>query len=236
MRAESPGSTFPPANGRACTGRKEAELWQWLVKINPRELLLPQGRKIPPQYNELSAQVTSVPPGTYFNPSSSMGKITESQGNAGLKSLDLADKPELVRACGALLTYLEHTQKDELGHLGEFKPLNLGKHLLLDEVTEKNLEIFRRLDGKAGKGTLWRVLDRTMTPMGGRLLEARLRQPWRDLAPIEREPGLRGLPARAGPAPFRPAPRPGFGLRSRKGCPRESSWDGPRPRTSSPCA
>ena len=166
--------------------RKEAELWQWLVKINPRELLLPQGRKIPPQYNELSAQVTSVPPGTYFNPSSSMGKITESQGNAGLESLDLADKPELVRACGALLTYLEHTQKGELGHLGEFKPLNLGKHLLLDEVTEKNLEIFRRLDGKAGRGTLWRVLDRTMTPIGGRLLEARLRQPWRDLAPIER--------------------------------------------------
>ena len=166
--------------------KKEPELWQWLIKINPRELLLPQGRKIPPQYNELSAQVTSVPPGTYFNQSSSAIKIKELQQTAGLESLDLTDKPELVRACGALLTYLEHTQKSELGHLGEFKPLNLGKHLLLDEITEKNLEIFRRLDGKTGKGTLWRVLDRTMTPMGGRLLEARLRQPWRDLAPIER--------------------------------------------------
>ena len=166
--------------------KKEPELWQWLIKINPRELLLPQGRKIPAQYGELSAQVTSVPPGVYFNPASSADKIKELQHIAGLESLDLADKPELVRACGALLTYLEHTQKSELGHLGEFKPLNLGKHLLLDEVTEKNLEIFRRLDGKTGKGTLWRVLDRTMTPMGGRLLEARLHQPWRDLAPIER--------------------------------------------------
>lgn len=167
-------------------GKKEPELWQWLIKINPREMLLPQGRTIPPQYEELSPQVTSVPPGAYFDLSSSTGKITELQGTTDLKSLDLQDKPELVRACGALLTYLEHTQKSELGHLGEFKPLNLGKHLLLDEVTEKNLEIFRRLDGKAGKGTLWRVLDRTMTPMGGRLLEARLRQPWRDLNPIEK--------------------------------------------------
>ena len=166
--------------------KKEPELWQWLIKINPRELLLPQGRKIPPQFNELSAQVTSVPPGAYFNQASSAEKIRELQQTAGLESLDLADKPELVRACGALITYLEHTQKGELGHLGEFKPLNLGKHLLLDEVTEKNLEIFRRLDGKTGKGTLWRVLDRTMTPMGGRLLEARLRQPWRDMSPIER--------------------------------------------------
>ncbi len=108
------------------------------------------------------------------------------QETADLESLDLNDKPELVRACGALLTYLEHTQKSEFGHLGEFKPLNLSKHLLLDEVTERNLEIFRRYDGKTGKGTLWKVLDRTMTPMGGRLLEARLRQPWRDMSPIEK--------------------------------------------------
>ncbi len=166
--------------------KKEPELWQWLVKINPRELLLPQGSKVPPQYNELSGQVTSVPPGAYFDAASAASKISELQGVSGLEILDLNDKHELVRACGALLTYLEHTQKSEFGHLGEFKPLNLGKHLLLDEVTERNLEVFRRLDGKAGKGTLWKVLDRTMTPMGGRLLEARLRQPWRDLSPIEK--------------------------------------------------
>ncbi len=56
--------------------------------------------------------------------------------------------------------------------------------MLLDEVTERNLEIFKRLDGGKGQGTLWQVLDRTMTPMGGRLLETMLRQPWLDLAPI----------------------------------------------------
>lgn len=167
-------------------GRKESELWQWLVKLNPSELLLPQGRKVPPQYNELSGQLTSVPAAAYFDYTSSANKLLELQSVADLGALDLADKAELVRACGALLTYLEHTQKSELGHLGEFKPLNLGKHLLLDEVTERNLEIFRRLDGKTGKGTLWKVIDRTLTPMGGRLLEARLRQPWRDLSPIEK--------------------------------------------------
>ncbi|MEF2229557.1 MAG: DNA mismatch repair protein MutS, partial [Pseudodesulfovibrio sp.] len=166
--------------------RREPELWQWLMKINPRELLLPQGRTIPPQYGELSTQVTSVPPGTYFDGASSARRINELQGTAGLELLDLRDKPELIRACGALLAYLEHTQKGDFSHLGEFRPVNLGRHLLLDEVTERNLEIFRRLDGRGGKGTLWRVLDRTMTPMGGRLLEARLRQPWREPAPIEK--------------------------------------------------
>ncbi|MGL1862355.1 MAG: DNA mismatch repair protein MutS [Pseudodesulfovibrio sp.] len=166
--------------------KKEPELWQWLMKINPRELLLPQGKNVPPQYGELAEQVTAVQPGTYFDVASATNKINELQETADLESLDLKGKPELVRACGALLTYLEHTQKSEFGHLGEFKPLNLSKHLLLDEVTERNLEIFRRYDGKTGKGTLWKVLDRTMTPMGGRLLEARLRQPWRDMSPIEK--------------------------------------------------
>ena len=165
---------------------KEMELWQWMVKIDPRELLLPQGKKIPSQYGELSSEVTFVSPGGYFDVTSAANKIKEIQHTFGLESLDLKDKPELVRTCGALLTYLEHTQKGNFGHLGEFKPLNLSKHLLLDEITEKNLEIFRRLDGKTGKGTLWRVLDRTKTPMGGRLLDARLRQPWRDLSPINK--------------------------------------------------
>jgi len=166
--------------------RKEPELWQWMVKINPSELLLPQGVKVPPQFGDLSGQVTGVAPGTFFDLAGARNRILEAQHAADLDSLGLAGKNELIRACGALLTYLDQTQKGEFGHLGEFKPLNLGKHLLLDEVTERNLEIFRRLDGRAGLGTLWQVMDRTMTPMGGRLLEARLRQPWRHLSPIEK--------------------------------------------------
>ena len=165
--------------------RREPELWQWMAKINPKELLLPQGIKVPPQFSELAAQVTNVAP-SFFDFTSATNRLLEIQSVADLASLGLADSSELVRACGALLTYLEQTQKGAFGHLGEFRPLNLGKHLILDEITERNLEIFRRIDGKNGVGTLWRVLDRTMTPMGGRLLEARLRQPWRHLGPIEK--------------------------------------------------
>lgn len=164
--------------------KKEPDLWQWAAKIAPSELLLAQGRTVPSQYGDLSAQVTSVAPGAYFDFNRGSERVCQSQGVSSLDTVDLENKPELVRCCGALLLYLEQTQKGDFNHLGEFKPLNPGKHLLLDEVTEKNLEIFRRLDGRSGKGTLWRVLDRTMTPMGGRLLETRLRQPWRDSRPV----------------------------------------------------
>jgi DNA mismatch repair protein MutS len=166
--------------------RREADLWQWAMKIAPREILLPPGKKIPQQYFELGAQVTQLPSPSSFDLAAGSQAVLSAQNAPELATLDLADKPELVRALGALLGYLRRTQMTDSPPLGEFRVLDLSRHLVLDEVTERNLEIFRRLDGRAGPGTLWQVLDFTQTAMGGRLLESRLRQPWRELAPVER--------------------------------------------------
>jgi len=166
--------------------RREAELWQWAVKLAPREIILPQGKKVPPSCQDLAAQVSQMASPSSFDLASATTAVLAAQGAPELGTLDLADKPELVRCLGALLAYLKMTQRTELPPLAEFRPLDLSRHLIVDEVTERNLEIFKRLDGKTGPGTLWHVLDKTVTPMGGRLLESRLRQPWRELAPILR--------------------------------------------------
>jgi len=170
--------------------RRETDLWQWAMKISPREILLPPGKKVPQQYFELGAQVTQLPSPSSFDLSAGTEAVLRAQSAPELSTLDLADKPELVRALGALLGYLRRTQMTDSPPLGEFKVLDLSRHLVLDEVTERNLEIFRRLDGRPGPGTLWQVLDYTQTAMGGRLLESRLRQPWRELAPVERTLGV----------------------------------------------
>ena len=115
---------------------------------------------------------------------SARDKILRAQAVPTLQTLDLDDKPALIRCCGALLTYLELTQKRDLSHLAPFTPLDLSATLLLDEVTERNLELFRTMDGSKGRGTLWQVLDQTQTPMGGRLLETRMHQPFKDLGSI----------------------------------------------------
>ncbi|EPR42298.1 DNA mismatch repair protein mutS [Desulfovibrio sp. X2] len=167
------------------SARSEPGLWQWLLKLGPRELLLPPGFKVPHQYGELRERVTYVPE-LFFDVRAAGDRLLKAQGVVDLATLDLGDKPDLVRACGALLAYLAQTQRQEMGHLGQFQPLNLGRYLILDEITERNLEIFRTLDGRTGRGTLRSVVDRTMTPMGGRYLEVRLRQPWREQKPIER--------------------------------------------------
>jgi len=166
--------------------KREPELWQWAMKLAPREIILPQGKKVPPSCGDLSGQVSQMASPSSFDLATATAAVLAVQGAPELGTLDLADKPELVRSLGALLAYLRMTQRTDLPPLGEFRPLDLSRHLILDEVTERNLEIFRRLDGKAGPGTLWHVLDKTATPMGGRLLESRLRQPWRELGPITR--------------------------------------------------
>ena len=168
--------------------RKQPELWQWVQKIAPRELLLTEEAREDAE-TESSLRVTDiqivrVPLRSHFDFKRSVERLLAAQTVAELGSLGLDDKRELVQACGALLAYLEQTQMQDTSHLAPFQPMDLGQHLLIDEVTERNLELFRRLDGRKGVGTLRYVIDSTQTPMGGRLLEERLRNPWRELAPI----------------------------------------------------
>lgn len=164
--------------------RREEELWQWAVKAEPSELLLPKGTAPLHGYTDLAARITYLPALPHFDLETARRALLTNQRVESLETLGLDGCPELVRACGAQLFYLRQTQMRDMDHLSEFRQLDLSRHLLLDEVTERNLEIFRRLDGRTGRGTLWSVLDRTLTPMGGRLLEDRLKRPWRELAPI----------------------------------------------------
>ena len=157
---------------------------QWMIKIKPREILMPRNEDLLNDHAELSGIINRVHSPSYFDYSRARELLFKTQEVSSLQVLDLEDKPALVRACGSILTYLKNTQKQSTSPLDRFSPMNPGNFLLLDEVSERNLELFRRMDGKKGSGTLLHVMDQTLTPMGGRLLETRLRQPWKDAAPI----------------------------------------------------
>ncbi len=164
--------------------KKFQDLWQWVQKIAPRELLLPDMEKIPTNFLLEGVQVIRVALRSHFDLNTNTRLVLEAQGVKELHALNLEQKPELVQSCGALLVYLSQVQRCNIKHLQPFAPLDVNKHLIIDELTERNLELFVRLNGRKGVGTLWHVLDHTLTPMGGRLLEARLRHPWRQSAAI----------------------------------------------------
>jgi DNA mismatch repair protein MutS len=96
---------------------------------------------------------------------------TQTLKGFGLEELNLG-----VAAAGAIMNYLQETQKSNLLHIKRIFPHNTKDYIILDPSTKRNLEITTSIEGKE-EGTLFWVLDKTKTPMGGRLLKKWIGQP-----------------------------------------------------------
>jgi DNA mismatch repair protein MutS len=81
------------------------------------------------------------------------------------------------------MNYLQETQKANLLHIKKISPYNVSEYINLDQSTKRNLEITTSIEGHL-EGTLFWVLDRTQTPMGGRLLKKWINFPLRRIEPI----------------------------------------------------
>ena len=162
----------------------ESACWQWLFKYAPSELLLQEGLE-PPRTADLSAMRVVRRRRQAFDLRQAEARLLELQHVKDLGALGLQASPMLARAAGALAAYLVQTQKRQPDHMLPFRPLDTGACLVIDELSERNLELFQRLNGARGKGTLLHALDATATPMGGRLLETMLRSPLRSREAIE---------------------------------------------------
>jgi DNA mismatch repair protein MutS len=95
------------------------------------------------------------------------------------------DGQPCLTAAGAVLLYLKETFKASLSHLRRPKPHRPENYLLLDDVTRRSLELTRTLRDGGREGSLLSLLDRTVTPMGARLLQESLLAPLTDRAAIE---------------------------------------------------
>lgn len=97
-----------------------------------------------------------------------------------LSGLGLDRFPVGTTAAGVLLKYLYDTQKRDMGYFTRINPYFPGTYMLLDQSTERNLELLETLRDKTRRGSLLGVLDRTKTAMGGRLLRRIIEQPLTD--------------------------------------------------------
>jgi DNA mismatch repair protein MutS len=89
-----------------------------------------------------------------------------------------------IVAAGAVLNYLQETQKANLPHLKKIVPYDISEYMVLPLSTQRNLEILSPLMEGPRFGTLFSVLDQTQTPMGGRLLRKWVIQPLKRVEPI----------------------------------------------------
>ena len=94
--------------------------------------------------------------------------------------------PSETLAAGALLSYIAETQKFDLSHIRRLDRFGPGRYMELDYATRRNLELTENLRTGEKKGSLLWVLDRTQTPMGGRLLRSWVERPLLDPVAIRR--------------------------------------------------
>lgn len=99
-------------------------------------------------------------------------RIKQIAGDNPLSSLDLAQA-----ATGALISYLEETQKIDLKHIERISTYKIEEYMMIDSASRRNLEITETMRDGRKKGSLLWVLDKTSTSMGGRKLRRWLEQP-----------------------------------------------------------
>jgi len=90
-----------------------------------------------------------------------------------------------ISAAGALVSYLESTQKNSFA-LKRIATVRQDSYMLLDATTQRNLELTHNLRDGSTEGTLLWVLDETLTPMGGRFLRSSVLKPLTDINEIKK--------------------------------------------------
>ena len=157
-----------------------------LLRIEPREILVPdeEAERLRATIGPIAAAITPVPAST-FHRAAAHALLLGHFRVASLAGFGCDDKPLAVSAAGALLQYVADTQPGaSLSHVTRMQVSAQGGTMLLDRATQRNLELVRRaVDGQVN-GSLLSVLDRTVTPLGARLLREWILRPLTDLEQI----------------------------------------------------
>ena len=135
-------------------------------------------------YHRLSCRVDEEKPGEF-----DLGKassLLEQHFGQPLSLLGIAGMDEAIVAAGTLLSTLLFFQKNELAHINHLEYYTTGRFMELDMDARRNLELTETMRAKEKKGTLLWVLDKTKTPMGGRLIRSWLEKPLLDPVEIDR--------------------------------------------------
>ncbi|MDL1971278.1 MAG: DNA mismatch repair protein MutS [Candidatus Desulfofervidaceae bacterium] len=159
------------------------ELKEELHRLEPSELLVPEDLSL---QLDLNQTLLAIKPETEMpDLERAQTKLKKHFSLPSLKPLGLEDLPAATIAAAWLLEYAEEAQKNVLSHITRLQVYNLSEFMVLDSITLSHLEVFRRWHG-GKEGTLWSILDKTLTPMGGRLLREMLLRPLKDIKAIKK--------------------------------------------------
>src|SRR5512139_2473844 len=164
-----------------------------LARVRPAEILAPDDFAL-----NAPCAVRRLAP-WQFDSNGAELRLAQQFGSRDLAGFGVADLPRAIAAAGALLDYIQTTQRTALPHIQSIRAERDGDFVQLDAATRRNLELTETLRGEAAP-TLLSVLDTTATGMGTRLLRHWLHHPLRDRAVLSQRRDAIGVLAEASDA------------------------------------
>ncbi len=168
-----------------CENLSFSSLTDLLARLNPKEILISEKNYT----NEQLAQALKpwerhivTQAAIKFSPKASETRLLNAYGVTTLEGLGTFSKQEIA-SLGALLDYIDLTQKGVMPPLSRPEQIDHSAHMELDPSTRRNLELFYTLSGQK-TGTLFAVINQTLTAAGARLLAEHLHAPLAQLEPI----------------------------------------------------
>lgn len=153
-----------------------------LANFAPKELLVERGKK-----RDLESELTNrylmfELDDWVFTSESAMDRLLKQFQTNSLKGFGVHNMPGAIVAAGAILHYLDITQHTHTSHIASLSRIEEQRYVRLDRFTVRNLEL---VDAMSEEGkSLLDVIDRTVTPMGARMLRRWVLFPLKDVAAI----------------------------------------------------
>ncbi len=154
-----------------------------IANFAPKEIVYERGKE------ELFSRTVSGQNYTYrldhwvFNEEVSRKKLCKQLGVKSLKGFGIERMGEGITAAGAVLYYLDYTEHKNIAHIGSISRLDADKYVWIDRFTIRNLELLGS-GASDGRRSFAEAIDRTATPMGGRLLRHWITMPIKDVEKI----------------------------------------------------
>ncbi len=155
-----------------------------ITRLKPAEIIVPD------EISLASLAKLSIPHSRYeawrFELDTAQQVLQRHFEVATLSGFGLGGQSLAIRAAGAILQYLADTQKQALPQITRLAAYSTDAFMTLDASTRRNLELTETIRTGSSQGSLLGVLDKTITPMGGRRLRTWLHQPLLDVEALNR--------------------------------------------------
>lgn len=171
-------ATLDVSSGRfeLAEGLDESTLISELHRLAPVEIILSEDSRYPPMATDYAGSRQRPP--WEFDLESARQSLTRQFGVRDLSGYECEDLSLAVSAAGCLLNYVRETQRTELPHIRGLQRLRTDDAVHIDGASRRNLELTQNIQG-GEEHTLFAVLNKTTTAMGGRRLQRWINRPVR---------------------------------------------------------